>query len=69
VHHVHVWQLNEEEIHLEAHIDFHEDITLSQFDIILHKIEDLVFEKYDINHVNIQPEFGKKDAKDVIVQD
>lgn len=69
VHHVHVWQLNEEEIHLEAHIDFNEDITLSQFDVILHKIEDLVFDKYDINHVNIQPEFGKNDAKDMIVQD
>ncbi|ULC59710.1 cation diffusion facilitator family transporter [Flaviramulus sp. BrNp1-15] len=69
VHHVHVWQLNEEEIHLEAHIDFNEDIMLSQFDVILHKIEDYLFDKYDINHVNIQPEFGKDDAKDVIVQD
>ena len=63
VHHVHVWQLN------EAHIDFNKDITLSEFDVVLHKIEDLVFDKYDINHVNIQPEFGKDDAKDVIVQD
>ena len=69
VHHVHVWQLNEEEIHLEAHIDFNEDITLSQFDEILHEIEEMVFHKYDINHVNIQPEFSKDDAKDVIVQD
>ncbi len=68
-HHVHVWQLNEDEIHLEAHIDFHEDITLSQFDTILHEIEALVFKKYDINHVNIQPEYGKDDAKEVIVQD
>ncbi|MFB9056826.1 cation diffusion facilitator family transporter [Mariniflexile ostreae] len=69
VHHVHVWQLNEEEIHLEAHIDFHEDITLSQFDVILHKIEAFLYDEYDINHVNIQPEFGKDDAKDIIVQD
>ncbi|MGA1225842.1 MAG: cation diffusion facilitator family transporter [Tamlana sp.] len=69
VHHVHVWQLNEEEIHLEAHIDFEQDITLSQFDVILHKVEDFVLHKYDINHVNIQPEFGKDDAKDIIVQD
>ena len=69
VHHVHVWQLNEDEIHLEAHIDFNKDITLSEFDTILHDIEDLVFHKYDINHVNIQPEYGKDDAKDVIVQD
>lgn len=69
VHHVHIWQLNEDETHLEAHIDFNENITLSEFDTILHDIEDLVLKKYHINHVNIQPEFGKEDAKDVIVQD
>ena len=69
VHHVHVWQLNEDEIHLEAHIDFNKDIALSQFDKILHEIEDFVLLEYDINHVNIQPEFGKDDVKDVIVQD
>ncbi len=69
VHHVHIWQLNEDEIHLEAHIDFNNNISLSQFDVILHEVEDLVLEKYDINHVNIQPEFGKCDSKDVIVQD
>lgn len=69
VHHVHMWQLNENEIHFEAHIDFNKDIKLTEFDIILHNIEDLVFKKYNINHVNIQPEFGKDDAKDVIVQD
>lgn len=69
VHHVHIWQLNEDEIHFEAHIDFNEDISLSQFDSILHEIEDLLWKKYGINHVNIQPEFDKKDTKEVIVQD
>ncbi len=69
VHHVHIWQLNEDEIHLEAHIDFNEDIRLSEFDFILNEIEELVYRKYEINHINIQPEFGKCDAKDIIVQD
>jgi len=69
VHHIHIWQLNEEEIHLEAHIDFEEDITLSQFDMILIDVEELLFNKFEINHINIQPEFGKCDSKDVIVQD
>lgn len=69
VHHVHIWQLNENEIHLEAHIDFKSDISLSHFDKILHTIEDLVHNNYGINHINIQPEFGKCDKKDVIVQD
>ena len=69
VHHVHIWQLNEDEIHLEAHIDFNEDIRLSQFDEILEQIEEEVYHNYGINHVNIQPEFGKCDSKQIIVQD
>lgn len=69
VHHVHIWQLNEDEVHLEAHIDFDEDIKLSEFDVILEKIEEEVFHKHGINHVNIQPEFGKCDSKHLIVQD
>lgn len=68
VHHVHIWQLNEEEVHLEAHIDFTEDINLSEFDSILDQIEEEV-RKFGINHVNIQPEFGKCDSKQLIVQD
>lgn len=69
VHHVHIWQLNEDEVHLEAHIDFIKDIKISEFDIILDRIEDEMFHKFGINHVNIQPEFGKCDAKQIIVQD
>jgi len=69
VHHVHIWQLNEQEVHLEAHIDFYKDINLSTFDTILHEIEEKVFHEFGINHVNIQPEFGKCDSKKVIVQD
>ena len=69
VHHVHIWQLNEDEIHLEAHIDFLKDLKLSEFDRILDQIEEEVYHKFGINHVNIQPEFGKCDAKQIIVQD
>jgi len=69
VHHVHIWQLNEEEIHLEAHIDFKKDIKLSEFDDILEEIEEHVYHKHGINHVNIQPEFDKCDSKSIIVQD
>jgi cobalt-zinc-cadmium efflux system protein len=53
VHHIHVWQLNEDETHLEAHIDFKQDILLSQFDEIRDKVEELVYHKFGINHVNI----------------
>jgi cobalt-zinc-cadmium efflux system protein len=69
VHHVHIWQLNEQEIHLEAHIDFHENIHLLEFEKVLARIEEVVYHKFGINHINIQPEFGKCDSKKVIVQD
>ncbi len=69
VHHVHIWQLNEDEVHLEAHIDFNDDIKLSEFDAILEEIEEELFHHHGINHVNIQPEFGKCDSKQIIVQD
>ncbi len=69
VHHVHVWQLNEDEIHLEAHVAFSEDVTISQFDKISEEIEELLFHNFKINHVTLQPEFNKDDPKELIVQD
>ncbi|WP_288982920.1 cation diffusion facilitator family transporter [uncultured Flavobacterium sp.] len=69
LHHIHVWHLNEEEIHLEAHLDCPEDFTLTQFDEVLHRIELVLFENFGINHITIQPEFKKEDPKDFIVQD
>lgn len=69
IHHLHVWQLNENEVHLEGHIDFHEDILLSRFDEILENIKEIVYHDFGINHVNLQPEFGKGDTKELIVQD
>ncbi|WP_114492309.1 cation diffusion facilitator family transporter [Candidatus Ulvibacter alkanivorans] len=69
VHHMHIWQLNENETHLEAHIDFNRDIKLSEFDTILDRVEDVLYHEFGINHVNIQPEFQKDDPKDIVVQD
>ncbi|OIQ27244.1 MAG: cation transporter [Bacteroidetes bacterium MedPE-SWsnd-G2] len=69
LHHVHIWSLNDDEIHLEAHLDVNSNISLTEFDSILKKIESLLLENFGINHVNIQPEFNKEDSKNVIVQD
>ena len=69
LHHIHVWHLNEEEIHLEAHLDCPSDFTLTEFDAVLGNIETVLFEKFGINHITIQPEFKKEDPKEFIVQD
>ncbi len=69
LHHVHIWQLNEEETHLEAHIDFNSNITIFEFGEILYTIEVILQEKFKINHVTLQPEYENMDDKDIIVQD
>lgn len=69
LHHVHIWGLNDDEMHLEAHLDLTENMTISDFDAILRQIEKVLHDEFSINHVNIQPEFEKKDPKEIIVQD
>ena len=69
LHHIHVWYLNDEELHLEAHLDCSNDIRMSEFNELVSTIEITLFQKFNINHTNIQPEFKKEDPKDFIVQD
>lgn len=69
IHHVHLWQLNDHEIYLEAHIEFKEDISLTQFDLICTEIENLVLDKFNITHTMLQPEFKREDEKILIIQD
>lgn len=69
LHHVHVWYLNEEELHLEGHLELSNDISISEFDTILLEIETTLKDNFNINHVTLQPEYNKIDSKDIIVQD
>jgi len=69
IHHVHIWNLSDDELHLEAHLDLTEDISTTAFNDLLLDIEKVLHEQFNINHVTIQPEFNKEDPKEVIVQD
>jgi cobalt-zinc-cadmium efflux system protein len=69
LHHVHIWNLSDHELHLEAHLDLTEDISTTAFNKLLIDIETLLHNEFDINHVTIQPEYNKEDPKEVIVQD
>ena len=65
----HIWNLSDNGLHLEAHLDLIEDLTVTEFDAVLDEIENVLHEQFNINHVTIQPEFNKNDDKGVIVQD
>jgi len=67
IHHVHFWQLNDKDMFFEAHIDLEKDIRITEFQIILSKIEKLLT-KNNIMHFNIQPEYSRGDCKELIIQ-
>ncbi|MFA7341801.1 MAG: cation diffusion facilitator family transporter [Candidatus Methanomethylophilaceae archaeon] len=67
VHHMHIWQLVEDEVHLEAHLEFFQDLSISVADDILDEVQDLLCQRFGITHVTLQPEFGRDDAKDLIM--
>lgn len=69
IHHIHIWEVNEQEVHLEAHMELNHNISITEFNIILEKVEHMMLEEFGINHLTIQPEFEKNDPKDIIVQD
>ncbi len=67
VHHIHLWNLDDKDIHFECHLDLNEDLKLSQIDIIRKEIEDMLHHKFEINHITIQVEFNCCNEKQLIV--
>lgn len=65
IHHVHVWQLDEKAVLLEAHVDLEEDFPVSRFEAILDSVEEILSE-FGIRHFNIQPEVHRADTKELI---
>ena len=69
IHHVHIWPLNDHDCHFEAHVEFKDDIRLSQFDRICVELETVLIEKFNIHHCYFQPEYDRIESKEVIIQD
>ncbi len=69
IHHVHIWQLNDKDCHFEAHIEFRNDLKLSDFDLVCERVEEILLEKFQINHCILQPEYNRDDIKEIIIQD
>jgi len=69
IHHLHIWQLNDKDIHLESHLDFSEDIKLSEVSEVIRGVSVLLQDKFDISHSILQPEFGVQDSKDLIADE
>jgi cobalt-zinc-cadmium efflux system protein len=66
LHHVHVWQVTENEVHFEGHVDVCEDLNISRIAELNRKIEQLLAARFGIEHVTLQVEFGSCADKEII---
>ena len=62
IHHVHLWSVGENDIHLEAHINV-QDMMISKSNVLGEKIEKILKNRFGINHITLQFECNQcKDA-------
>lgn len=57
IHHLHVWQMDDEHIHLEAHLNISQNLLLSEAQTIRHNVETVLKDKFGINHITLQIEY------------
>ena len=67
IHHLHIWKLDDHQIHLEAHLDFNEDVPLSTSNQVIDALEITLHDDFDIEHVTFQCEYQRDDNKSVII--
>jgi cobalt-zinc-cadmium efflux system protein len=53
IHHIHLWTVGDNDVHLEAHINVN-DMRISQSDQLRIKIEKLLESKFGIHHITLQ---------------
>ncbi len=66
IHHVHAWNMNENEVHFECHIDLVKNISVHETGPITEKIKLLLKQKYHVHHTTIQYEYDTCHDKDLI---
>lgn len=53
IHHIHVWTVGDNDVHLEAHVNV-SDMKISESDKLRNKIEQLLEAKFGIHHITLQ---------------
>ncbi len=69
VHHIHIWNLTDTEMHFEGHLDLEKDLHVSEGSKVIDKVQALLIEEFGIKHITIQLEFNRCDDKEIIHQE
>jgi cobalt-zinc-cadmium efflux system protein len=68
IHHVHVWNLTDREIHFECHVDLKDDVRVSETESLNEKIRTLLSTRFGIAHVTVQHEYNCCGDKNLVHQ-
>lgn len=66
IHHIHLWKLDDHRIHLEAHLEFNENITLEESNKTIDALGIQLDELFGISHVTFQCEYKRCDDKEIV---
>ncbi|MBG0859812.1 MAG: cation transporter [Bacteroidales bacterium] len=69
IHHVHVWRLNDSNIHFEAHIMLNRNLTMQEMMICKNRVEKILGMQFRISHITLQFEYGGCRDRELIVTD
>ncbi len=66
IHHVHVWNLNDSDIHFESHVDLANDIRISETEGVNSILKTILQKEFGIVHTTIQYEYNCCSDKSII---
>lgn len=58
IHHIHIWNLNDQQVHFECHMELKSDMKLSDTEDIRMRVERILINKFHVSHVTIQLEYN-----------
>jgi cobalt-zinc-cadmium efflux system protein len=53
IHHIHLWMVGDNDVHLEAHVNIN-DMKISESDLLRERIEKSLHNKFGIHHITLQ---------------
>lgn len=67
IHHIHVWKLDDKQIHLEAHINMKRNISMEEMMDVKSAVEHLLKHQFLIQHITLQIEYNSCDDRSDLI--
>ena len=58
IHHIHIWRLDDRQLHLEAHVFLNSDLSVSEAGKLREQLVELLHDHFAITHTTLQIEYN-----------